>query len=118
MKENDIQSNLTIGQFIAVHIKSEKHKNTVNIYIAETAEIDEADVGLRYMTHAGNKYTWPNKTKYPWQPIKDVLVVIPDPHLLNNSEQFMFENCSLQDGRLKALSMPGVKYTNFKYKFF
>ena len=68
MKENDIQSNLTIGQFIAVHIESEKQKNTANIYIAETVEVDEADVGLRYMTRAGNKYTWQKKNEYSWQP--------------------------------------------------
>ena len=30
MKQNDIQSNLTIGLFIAVHSQSEKLKNTAN----------------------------------------------------------------------------------------
>ena len=46
--------------------------------------------------------------------LKDVLAVMPDPHLVNNREQFMFENCSLEDARLKVLSLPAVKYTNFK----
>ena len=114
MKENDIQSNLTIGQFVAVHTESEKQKNTANIYIAEIAEVDEFDVGLRYMTRAGNKYTCPKKIEYSWQSIKDVLVVMPEPHLVNNCDLFMFENCSLEDARLKVLFLPGVKYTNFK----
>ena len=105
MKENDIQSNLTIGQFIAVHIESEKQKNTANIYCAEIAEIDEIDVGLKYMTRTGNKYTCPKKIEYSWHSIKYVLVVMPEPHLVNNCDQFMFENCSLQDARLKVLSL-------------
>ena len=34
-----------------------KQKNKANIYIAEIAEIDEIDAGLRYMICTGNKYT-------------------------------------------------------------
>ena len=87
-----------------------KNKNTANIYIAEIAEIGEIDVGLRSMTRAGNKYTGPKKIEYSWQSIKDVLVVMPEPHLANNCDQFMFENYSLEDAKLKVLSLPGVKY--------
>ena len=36
-------------------------KVLTNIYIAKIAEIDETDVGLRYIIHAGNKYTWLKK---------------------------------------------------------
>ena len=113
-KSNDVQSNLTIDEFIAVQIESEKQKNTANIFIAEIAEIDETDVGLRYISCATNKYIWPKNTEYLWQPINYVVIVLPEPHLLDESEQFMFENCSLEDIILKALSLCGIKYTNFK----
>ena len=56
MKENDTESNLRKEQFIAIHIKFEKQKNRGNVYIAEIAEINETDFGLRYMTRTENKY--------------------------------------------------------------
>ena len=39
-----------------------------------------------YDTHAGNKYTCPKKIEYSWQSIKDVLIVMLEPHLVNNQD--------------------------------
>ena len=57
-----------------------------NRKIQPIAEIDEVNVSLRYMTPAGNKYTCPKKIEYSWQSIEDVLVVMPDPHLVNDCD--------------------------------
>lgn len=38
------------------------------------------------MTPAGNEYTCPKKIEYSWQSIEDVLVVMPDPHLVNDCD--------------------------------
>ena len=44
-----------------MHIKSEKQKGAINIYMTEIRDIDRKDVCLKYMVRAGNKYVWPKK---------------------------------------------------------
>ena len=39
-----------------MHIRSEKQKGAINIYMAEITDIDKKDVCLKYMVRAGNKY--------------------------------------------------------------
>ena len=54
-----------------MHIRSEKQKGAINIYMAEITDIDKKGECLKYMVKAGNKYVWPNKTELSWQPIEN-----------------------------------------------
>ena len=49
-------SKLSVSKIVAVHIKSEKQKDAINIYMTEITDIDKKDVCLKYMVRAGNKY--------------------------------------------------------------
>ena len=97
-----------------MHIKSEKQKGAIDIYMAEITNIDKKDVCLKYMVRDGNKYVWPNKTELSWQPIEDILVILSEPKLVNNRAQFTFQSDNLEKANLKARSLPGVKNINFK----
>ena len=41
--------------------------------------------------------------------IEDILVIMSEPKLVNNSAQFAFQSDSLEKAKLKARSSPGVK---------
>ena len=107
-------SKLSVDKIVAVHIKSEKQKGAIDIYMAEITNIDKKDVCLKYMVRDGNKYVWPNKTELSWQPIEDILVILSEPKLVNNRAQFTFQSDNLEKANLKARSLPGVKNINFK----
>ena len=97
-----------------MHIKSEKQKDAINIYMTEIIDIDKKDVCLKYMVRAGNKYLWPKKIELSWHPIEDILVIMSEPKLVNNRAQFTFQSDSIEKANLKAGSWPGVKNINFK----
>ena len=46
--------------------------------------------------------------------IEDILVIMSEPKLVNNSAQFAFQSDSLEKSNLKARSLPGVENINFK----
>ena len=97
-----------------MHIRTEKQKSAINIYMAEITDIDKKGECLKYMVKAGNKYVWPNKTELSWQPIEDILLIISEPKLENNRAQFTFQSDNLEKAYLKVRSLPGVKNIKFK----
>ena len=46
--------------------------------------------------------------------IEDILVIMSEPKLVNNSAQFAFQSDSLEKSNLKGRCLPGVENINFK----
>ena len=78
-------------------------------------QLDDKDVYQSFLNRNDNFYNWPPDKDHSWQPIEDIICVMPTLDVVNRG-QLTFPANSLEEARNLALNMPEIKTVYLKYK--